>query len=74
MPFSDKERAFLLATPRVGPGVVARLEEAGIDSLHELRHAGVEAVVKCVCDRLGAAGWANRHRALVTALERATAP
>lgn len=70
MPFSEDERVFLLATPRVGPGVVARLEEAGIDSLSALRHAGVEAVVKGVCDRLGTSGWANRQKALLRALER----
>lgn len=69
MPFTNNERALLLAAPRIGPRVLQRLEEAGIDSLRELRRIGVDAAVQVVCQQVGSRAWTNRKQALHQVLE-----
>ena len=66
--FDPAERRILLSLPGIGPGVLQRLEQAGIDSLDALRKAGADAVVQQVCANLGHGAWRNRHRALQRAL------
>lgn len=66
--FSPHERALLLSTPGIGPGVVQRLEGAGIHSLAQIRAMGVPGAVQHVCQHLGTMAWANRQGALTKAL------
>jgi predicted RecB family nuclease len=68
MGFEADERRVLLALPGIGPGVLQRLEQAGIDSLDALCAVGADAVVLQVCKTLGHGAWRNRHRALQRAL------
>lgn len=70
MTFSPHERAHLLRTPGIGPAVVLRLEESGIDSLARLRSLGVDAAVQLVSTRLAVTGWANRRGPLMKALQQ----
>lgn len=74
MPFSPSERNRLLAAPRIGPGVVARLEQLGFDSMAQVRAAGAAAVTDLVCTELGGPAWANRRRALERAIAGAVLP
>jgi hypothetical protein len=67
MAFEDSERSLPLSSRGMGPLVVQRLEQVGIDSLAKLREAGVEAASDAVCDMLGSVAWGNRRRALVDA-------
>jgi hypothetical protein len=69
MSFDGHERRLLLATPRIGPIVIERLEAVGIDSIARLRQQGVEQAVILVCTSLGTVAWANRRRALRDALQ-----
>jgi len=62
--FAPDERALLLATPGIGPGVILRLEGAGIHSFAQIRALGVRGTVLHVCEHLGTMAWANRQRAL----------
>ena len=59
MAFSDEERAALLALKGVGPTVLQRLKEIGIDSLAIL--AGYEAgdIAGAVAERLRTTCWKN---------------
>lgn len=66
--FAPDERALLLAAAGIGPVVVLRLEEAGLDSLHKLAEMGVDAAIELVNRRLGARTWGNRRRPLRRAL------
>ena len=68
MPFPARERLVLLATPGIGPLVVQRLEEAGLDSFDKLLQVGVDAAVRRVCAQVGSRAWANRADALRQAL------
>lgn len=68
--FTPAERAALLATPGIGPGVIERLESAGIHTFEQMRAMGVHATVRHVCEHLGTKAWANRQRALRKALLR----
>lgn len=70
--FSDAERRLLLAQPRIGPGVVARLEALGIGSLDALQRHGIDLVVQAVCAHQGHISWANRRRPLAQALQQAS--
>lgn len=71
--FQPEDLRVLLATPGIGPGVVQRLEAAGIASMARLAELGADAAVAAVCGRLGTAAWGNRRRALERALRQATA-
>ena len=70
MSFPHEELQVLLTTPRVGPGVVARLEAAGFDSFAKISERGVNEVVNAICTSVGSTAWRNRHAALVEALAR----
>lgn len=66
--FSDSERRLLLLTPRIGPAVIARLEEAGFNSLAKLRAVGADQAVMLISEQAGAVAWLNRRGALAAAL------
>lgn len=68
MSFPAHERRYLLTMPGIGPGVVARLEECGFDSLASLGRAGAEQVVDTVARRVGSTAWGNRRRSIERAL------
>ena len=55
-------------TPRLGPRVLERLEQAGFDSAEKMLNAGVEQIVKVICDLDGSPAWRNRRSALAAAL------
>ncbi|WP_041769508.1 helix-hairpin-helix domain-containing protein [Ectopseudomonas mendocina] len=63
MPFSPNERQALLNVKGVGPTVVQRLEQIGIDSLHELAKASVGEIVTAVAGQLGSTCWKNSPQA-----------
>lgn len=68
MSFQPTERSKLLDTPRIGPAVVQRLEQGGLDSFAKLRQVGVDQAIRIVCEQFGNSAWANRRRALCRAL------
>ena len=79
MAFPADERATLLAVKGVGPTVVDRLEQIGIDSLAVLATSEPEDIVAQVAAMLGASCWKNSPQARraivdgVAAARRATA-
>lgn len=79
MAFPANERATLLAVKGVGPTVVDRLEQIGIDSLAALAATKPEDIVAQVAAMLGASCWKNSPQArraiadAVAAARRATA-
>lgn len=68
--FAEVERCFLLAEPRIGQGVIERLEQVGVHSLAQLAALGPSAVVRRICEGQGTLAWANRRKALERALQR----
>ena len=69
MAFRPAERSLLLRTQGIGPTVVNRLEDAGIDSLERLAKLGVGCAVEIVGRQMCGSGWENRRRALERAVE-----
>ena len=69
MPFSREERTALLALKGVGPTVITRLEQMGIESLAELRTADVGDILAQASAALGSTCWKNspQARAAITA-------
>ncbi|MGF6592033.1 helix-hairpin-helix domain-containing protein [Pseudomonas sp. 2835] len=69
MPFSPNERAALLALKGVGPTVITRLEQMGIESLAELGKADVSDILAQASAALGSTCWKNspQARAAITA-------
>jgi len=63
MPFSQDERAALLALKGVGPTVIARLEQMGIESLAELRKSDVGDILAQASAALGSTCWKNSPQA-----------
>lgn len=63
MPFPAHERARLLAVKGVGPTVIDRLEQIGVDSLQALAQSRVDDIVKDVAAMLGASCWKNSPQA-----------
>ena len=63
MAFSDSERAALLAVKGVGPTVIKRLEEIGIDTLAELAHYRADTITQRVSDMLRTSCWKNSPQA-----------
>ncbi len=59
MSFIETERNLLLALKGVGPTVVSRLEEVGIDSLEKLSHSTVEEITNTVAQMLRTTCWKN---------------
>ena len=69
MAFSPTERTALLALKGVGPTVIARLEQMGIDSLAELGRSDVTDILAQASAALGSTCWKNspQARAAITA-------
>ena len=69
MSFSLEERTALLALKGVGPTVITRLEQMGIDSLAELGQASVSDILAQASAALGSTCWNNspQARAAITA-------
>jgi len=79
MPFSLEERTALLALKGVGPTVITRLEQLGIDSLEVLGKSNVSDILAQASAAVGSTCWKNspQARAAITAavaLARATKP
>lgn len=74
MPFPAHERETLLSVKGMGPTVVDRLEQVGIDSLAALAATQPEDIVAQVAAMLGATCWKNSPQAraaIVGAVEAA---
>lgn len=69
MAFSPEERTALLALKGVGPTVITRLEQMGIDSLAELSQSDVSDILAQASAALGSTCWKNspQARAAITA-------
>ncbi|AUF96990.1 putative RecB family nuclease [Pseudomonas sp. BIGb0278] len=69
MPFSADERAALLALKGVGPTVISRLEQMGIESLQMLGDSSVDDILAQASAALGSTCWKNspQARAAITA-------
>ncbi|MHC6529323.1 hypothetical protein [Vibrio proteolyticus] len=63
MAFSDSERQALLAVKGVGPTVVKRFEEIGIDSLSELATYRADEIADRVASMLRTTCWKNSPQA-----------
>ncbi|AJP52502.1 hypothetical protein [Pseudomonas simiae] len=63
MPFSLEERTALLALKGVGPTVVTRLEQMGIDSMDVLGKADVSDILAQASAALGSTCWKNSPQA-----------
>ncbi|MEN5302280.1 MULTISPECIES: helix-hairpin-helix domain-containing protein [unclassified Pseudomonas] len=74
MPFSPKERAALLTLKGVGPTVIARLEQMGIESLSDLSTASVTDILARASAAVGSTCWKNSPQAraaIIAAVELA---
>ncbi|BFM09130.1 helix-hairpin-helix domain-containing protein [Halioxenophilus aromaticivorans] len=58
MAFSPEEKQALLAVKGVGPTVVQRFEEVGVDSFAKLSKFEAKALAQLVADMLGSTCWA----------------
>ncbi|UDL05319.1 helix-hairpin-helix domain-containing protein [Marinobacter sp. CA1] len=63
MAFSDSERDLLLAVKGVGPTVVKRFEEIGIDTLADLATCEAGEIADRVASMLGTTCWKNSPQA-----------
>ncbi|HOB66343.1 helix-hairpin-helix domain-containing protein [Ottowia sp.] len=63
MPFSLEERRVLLAVKGVGPTVIARLEQMGIESLTHLARANVADILARGAQLNGSSCWKNSPQA-----------
>ncbi len=63
MSFPAGERAHLLAVKGVGPTVVARLEQIGIDRLSKLAKADARAICAEAAGLVGSTCWKNSPQA-----------
>ncbi|QVL21036.1 helix-hairpin-helix domain-containing protein [Pseudomonas qingdaonensis] len=63
MAFSPTERTALLALKGVGPTVITRLEQMGIDSLAELGRSDVTDILAQASAALGSTCWKNSPQA-----------
>lgn len=63
MPFSADERAALLALKGVGPTVITRLEQMGIESLQMLGDSSVDDILAQASAALGSTCWKNSPQA-----------
>ena len=63
MAFSAREKELLLATPYVGPKVIERLEEIGINNFKKLSNSSVEAITASVSEMLEVTCWKNSPQA-----------
>ncbi len=63
MPFNSDERAILLAVKGIGPTMILRLEQLGIDSLSKLAKAKAVDIVSQTAAMLGSTCWKNSPQA-----------
>jgi predicted RecB family nuclease len=63
MPFPLEERRVLLAVKGVGPTVIARLEQMGIESLHHLQRENAAAILARGASLTGSSCWKNSPQA-----------
>ncbi|TDF80808.1 helix-hairpin-helix domain-containing protein [Pseudomonas sp. H9] len=63
MPFPPQERTALLELKGVGPTVITRLEQMGIESLAELGKANVNDILAQAAAALGSTCWKNSPQA-----------
>jgi predicted flap endonuclease-1-like 5' DNA nuclease len=63
MAFSQEERDALLALKGVGPTVIKRLEEIGIDSFPLLAESHVDVIADMVASMLRSSCWKNSPQA-----------
>lgn len=79
MPFAPSERQALLAVKGVGPTVIARLEQMGIESLVHLAHANAADILSRGAALTGSSCWKNSPQAraainaAIAAAQQATA-
>jgi len=74
--FIKKEKELLLETAYVGPTVVQRLEEIGIDNFKKLSQSSVTEITTIVAKVLGSSCWKNSpqsKRAIENAIKTAKA-
>lgn len=77
MGFNQQEKAALLAVKGVGPTVVKRFEEIGIDSFAMLAGYEPATIAQRVASMLGSSCWKNSPQALAAvaaAIARARQP
>ncbi|MEJ2766574.1 hypothetical protein VV869_21690 [Photobacterium sp. MCCC 1A19761] len=63
MAFSDSEREALLAVKGVGPTVLKRFEEIGIDTLSDLATYQADDIAEMVASMLRTTCWKNSPQA-----------
>lgn len=63
MPFPADERAILLAVKGVGPTVIRRLEQVGIEDLAALARQDARAICTAASAMLGSTCWRNSPQA-----------
>ncbi len=63
MPFNEQERSALLALKGVGPTVVKRFEEIGIESFEELARFDANTIAERVESMLHSSCWQNSPQA-----------
>ena len=59
MAFSPDQRKALLAVHGVGPAVLGRLADLGLDDVHALAQADARDIVAAVSTQLGSTCWQN---------------
>ncbi|WLG25986.1 helix-hairpin-helix domain-containing protein [Pseudomonas lurida] len=69
MAFSLEERTALLALKGVGPTVISRLEQMGIESMDALAQSDIDDILAQASAALGSTCWKNspQARAAITA-------
>ncbi|MED5611558.1 MULTISPECIES: helix-hairpin-helix domain-containing protein [Pseudomonas] len=75
MPFEERERAALLALKGVGPTVLQRLEQMGLDSFGKLRESDAQSILGAGAALTGSSCWKNSPQAraaIAAVLQRAT--
>lgn len=70
MPFSDTDKAALLALKGVGPTIIQRLEEMGFHDLCSLSQASVTDITLMAANITGSTCWRNspQAKAAITAV------
>ena len=63
MPFPPSERRILLSVKGVGPTVIARLEQMGIESLTRLQHENAADILARGASLTGSSCWKNSPQA-----------
>ncbi len=63
MPFSADDRALLLSVKGVGPTVIARLEQVGVEGLDDLARRDADAICLAASALVGSTCWRNSPQA-----------